>query len=137
MDIIDRVKLAVFEASKEELIDENTMYEMLSICESTDMDDIDDVHQLMETVDELIDVSGGRYLEACKDEKTARKFCSDFEKLAKKYNANFFLVTDGASITRNDGNSAVSHARECHKEWERKHGHDPDEDWVKDKSITV
>lgn len=67
--------------------------------------------------------------EACKDLKTARKFVTDVSKLAKKYNANYFIVTDGASGTSNNGNPAVKHARDCQIEWEKEHGFDPDEDW--------
>lgn len=69
--------------------------------------------------------------EACKDIATARKFVSEVGKLAKKYDANYFLVTDGASGTSNQGNPAVSHARQSHEEWEKHHGFDPDEDWSK------
>ena len=73
---------------------------------------------------------------ACKDVKTARKFVSDVQKLAKKYNANYFIVTDWASGISNNGNDAVRNAREAHIEWERKHGSDSDEDWsVKEQSI--
>lgn len=67
--------------------------------------------------------------EACKDVKAARKFVSDVEKLAKKYDANYFIVTDGASGIHNDGNPAVKNARDSHIEWEKKNGHDPYEDW--------
>ena len=69
--------------------------------------------------------------EACKDVATARKFVSDVGKLAKKYDANYFIVTDGASGTRNNGNPAVRHARQSQIEWEKKNGFDPDEDWGK------
>lgn len=70
--------------------------------------------------------------ESCKDVDTARKFLQDVDKIAKKYDANFFIVTDGASITRNgrgESNPAVRNAREKQIEWERKNGFDPDEDW--------
>lgn len=33
--------------------------------------------------------------ESCKDIQTARKFVSEVGKLAKKYDANYFIVTDG------------------------------------------
>lgn len=78
--------------------------------------------------------------EACKDLATARKFVSDVDKLAKKYEANYFIVTDGASGTRNGiygnkiPNDAVRNARNAQKEWEKKNGFDPDEDWVKESS---
>lgn len=71
--------------------------------------------------------------EACKDVETARKFVRDVGKLAKKYDANYFIVTDGASGTSNNGNPAVANARRAQIEWEKRNGFDPDEDWSKDK----
>lgn len=71
--------------------------------------------------------------EACKDKATARKFVKEVDKLAKKYNANYFIVTDGASGISNNGNPAVKNARNAQIEWEKKHGFDPDEDWNKKK----
>lgn len=59
----------------------------------------------------------------------ARKFCQEVRLLAEKYNLPFFVVTDGASSTHNNGCEAVYHARMAHIEWEKEHGHDPDEDW--------
>lgn len=71
--------------------------------------------------------------EACKDLATARKFVWDVGKLAKKYNANYFIVTDGASGTSNGNggvsNPAVRNARLAQIEWEKNNGGDPDEDW--------
>ena len=73
--------------------------------------------------------------EACKDLKSAREFVSKVGELAKKYNANYFIVTDGASGIHNDGNPAVKNARDSQIKWEKEHGFDPDEDWSKDKSV--
>lgn len=70
--------------------------------------------------------------EACKDVKTAREFVQKVGKLAKKYDANYFIVTDGASGISNNGNPAVKHARDAQIEWEKKNGFDPDEDWNKE-----
>ena len=73
-------------------------------------------------------------VESCKDVETARKFLQDVDNLSKKYDANFFIVTDGASMTRNGrGKSepAVKNARDSQIEWEKKNGGDPDEDWLK------
>lgn len=61
----------------------------------------------------------------------ARNFCKEVADLAEKYDLSFFLVTEGASITRNNGVEAVRHARECHEKREKKNGHDPNEDWMK------
>lgn len=72
------------------------------------------------------------FYEACKDVETARRFVRDVGKLAKKYDANYFIVTDGASGTSNNGNPAVTNARKAQIEWEKKNGFDPDEDWSKD-----
>lgn len=69
--------------------------------------------------------------EACNNVSMARKFVAEVRRIAKKYDANYFIVTDGASGTSNDGNPAVNHARRVHEEWEREHGFDPDEDGSK------
>ena len=74
--------------------------------------------------------------EACKDVNEARKFLQDVDKISQKYNANFFIVTDGASMTRNgrgESNPAVKNARDSQVDWENKNGGDPNEDWLKDK----
>lgn len=69
--------------------------------------------------------------EACKDIKAAREFVRRVGELAKEYDANYFIVTDGASGTSNRGNPAVRNARNAQIEWEKKNGFDPDEDWSK------
>ncbi|MCM1218304.1 MAG: hypothetical protein NC548_27780 [Lachnospiraceae bacterium] len=61
----------------------------------------------------------------------ARKFVTEVKELAHRYNLPVFVVTDGASGISNNGCEAVKHARDCHVEWELKHGHDPYEDWGK------
>ena len=61
----------------------------------------------------------------------ARKLCKEVEALCKKYNMSFFFVTEGASITRNNGNYAVRNAREAQVKWEKENSFDPDEDWNK------
>jgi hypothetical protein len=63
--------------------------------------------------------------------KQARQFCSDVKILAKKYNLPFFVVTDGASATSNNGCSAVKYHRDCHIKWEKENGYNPYEDWGK------
>lgn len=87
-------------------------------------------HEIEEPEDEL-------FKEACKDVEEARKFVSDVAILAKKYDANYFIVTDGASGTCNNNNPSVEHARNAHKEWKREHDFDPDEDWKKEKESQV
>jgi hypothetical protein len=62
----------------------------------------------------------------------ARKFMSEVKKLADKYNLPVFAVTDGASITKNNGCKAVQNARNAHAKWESKNGLDPNEDWGKE-----
>ena len=59
----------------------------------------------------------------------ARKFCYEVGELAKKYNLPVFVVTDGASLTRNNGNTAVRFHREKQIEWENQNNFDPNEDW--------
>lgn len=59
----------------------------------------------------------------------AREFCHEVGKLAKKYNLPVFIVTDGASLTSNNGNPCIRFHREKQIEWENNNGFDPDEDW--------
>ncbi len=61
----------------------------------------------------------------------ARKFCLEVKELAKKYNLPFFVVTDGASATSNNGCVAVKNARDNHIKWEISNGYDPNKDWIK------
>lgn len=62
----------------------------------------------------------------------AQQFCLEVKNLAKKYDLPFFIVTNGASATNNNGCEAVRHARECHIKWELSNNFDPNEDWLKD-----
>ena len=55
----------------------------------------------------------------------ARKLCKEVEALCKKYNMSFFFVTEGASITRNNGNDAVRNAREAQVKWEKENRSTP------------
>jgi hypothetical protein len=70
-------------------------------------------------------------LESCKSLKEARELASKVKKLASKYDANFYFVTDGASCTSNKGNEAVKVARDAVAKWEKDHGFDDKEDWSK------
>ena len=63
----------------------------------------------------------------------AREFCKKVKELAKEYNLPFFVVTDGASATDNNGCEAVKNARDNHKLCEEKNKFDPKEDWSKEK----
>ena len=62
----------------------------------------------------------------------ARQFCQEVKQLAQKYNVPFFVVTDGASSTSNNGCPAVKNARDNHILWEKENGYNPNEDWGKD-----
>lgn len=95
--------------------------EQINIFESGDFDEYKKYGNLDEAKE---DVS-----ESCKNLKSARNFVSEVRKLAEKYDANFFIVTDGASGYHNTGNPAVRNARNAQIEWEKKNGFDPDEDW--------
>lgn len=64
--------------------------------------------------------------------KKAREFCEKVRLLASEYNLPFFIVTDGASATHNNGCEAVKIARDNHMKWEKENGFNPDEDWAKD-----
>ena len=81
------------------------------------------------------DVDDDDVEEACKDLADARNFVTEVSKLAKKHNANFFLVTDGASGYSNGNettNEAVKLARDNQIKWEKEKGFDPDENWAKE-----
>lgn len=67
--------------------------------------------------------------EACKSPLEARRFIKYVERVAKRYDANYFIVSDGASATHNDNNEAIRYCRNALKEWESKNGYNPDEDW--------
>ena len=43
------------------------------------------------------------------------------------------MVTEGASVTNNDGCEAVKNARDNHIKWEEENGFDPTEDWGNNK----
>ena len=64
----------------------------------------------------------------------ARMFCSEVRELAKRYNLPFFVVTDGASATSNNGCAAIKSARNSHMEWERNNGENPEHDWSNEKA---
>lgn len=60
----------------------------------------------------------------------AREFCERVRILASEYDLPFFIVTDGASATHNNGCEAVKNARDNHVKWEKENGFDPNEDWA-------
>ena len=63
----------------------------------------------------------------------SREFCKKVKELAKEYDLSFFVVTEGASATNNNGCEAVKNARDNHIKWELEHNFDPYEDWNIDK----
>lgn len=79
----------------------------------------------------IIDNTETRYFMKYSKLENARNFCKDVKELSKKYNLPFFVVTDGASATSNNGCEAVKNARDNHKKWELEHNFDPEEDWSK------
>ena len=46
-------------------------------------------------------------------------------------------MTDGASMTRNNGCFAIEHARKSHIEWEKAQSIDSNEDWLRDKKVSL
>ncbi len=54
----------------------------------------------------------------------------EVECLATRYGLPFFVVTEGASMTRNKDCKAVENARISHIRWEQENGIDSDEDWL-------
>ena len=67
----------------------------------------------------------------------AREFCKRVRELASEVDLPFFVVSDGASATSNNGCEAVKIARENHEKWELEHGANPYEDWSKNSSSTL
>lgn len=65
--------------------------------------------------------------------ENAREFCLEVKELAKKRNLPFFVVTEGASATSNNGCDAVKYARDSHIKWELEHGYNPYGDWSEDR----
>ena len=64
--------------------------------------------------------------------KKARDFVKEVDKLAKRMGVDsYFIVTRGASGTKNNNCAAVRNARDSHIKWELENGHDPYEDWGK------
>ena len=63
--------------------------------------------------------------------ETARKFVAEVKDLAKKYNLNVFVVTDGASGTENNGNEFIKKHRNLQIQLEKENGLNPNEDWSK------
>ena len=59
----------------------------------------------------------------------ARAFCSEVKKISKKYNLEYFFITEGASSTKVENCGAVRNARNNHIEWEKENGYNPNEDW--------
>ena len=49
--------------------------------------------------------------------------------ILKEYCINGFVVSEGASITRNDGSEKVKRARDIQIAWENENNEDPNEDW--------
>lgn len=54
MDYISKLKLSVFESHDAGIIDDKTMTEMISVCESADIDNTEDREKLSDIVDRLI-----------------------------------------------------------------------------------
>ena len=70
----------------------------------------------------------------------ARKFLNCIKKLSKKYDLDFFCVTEGASVYSMksvDKNSAIYNARQSQIKWEKENGFDPNEDWETKQNKTV
>lgn len=61
----------------------------------------------------------------------AQKFCLEVAKMAEELKISVFVVTEGASITRNSNCQAVENARKSHIKWELENGFLPDHDWNK------
>ena len=59
----------------------------------------------------------------------SKAFIRKVRELAKEYNLNFFIVTDGASAISNNGNSIVEQHRMLQIELDKEMGINPFDDW--------
>ena len=59
----------------------------------------------------------------------AKQFILEVRDLAKKYNCNFFIVTDGASAIFNKGNEIVEKHRRLQIELDKEMGINPFDNW--------
>lgn len=57
MDALNKLKLSIYETHNAGLIDDETMTEMVSVCESADMEDTDDRKEIGKIVDKLISLN--------------------------------------------------------------------------------
>lgn len=62
----------------------------------------------------------------------ARLLCQEVNKLANKFNLEYFFITEGASSCHIKNNDAIRTARQNHEKWEKEHGFNPQEDWSKE-----
>lgn len=62
-------------------------------------------------------------------ENNVKNFLKEVSLLAEKYRVSVFAVSDGHSITRNNGNEFVRKHREYQILLENEIGNDPNEDW--------
>ena len=93
------------------------------------------IHIFMELKEKVDDKPLISINESCDSLINARKLCNEVRKIAKKYNANFFFVTDGASAYSNgngENNPAVKSMRVAMDELEKENGFNPDDDWSND-----
>lgn len=80
-------------------------------------------------------INGIVLTESCKDVVEARKLVKEVQRISKRFNANFFFVTDGASGYSNgngQNNPAVKAMRQAMDKWEISNGFNPDDDWSND-----
>lgn len=63
MDPIKRLKLAVFEASSEKLIDNEIFDNMIAFCENANLEDEDDQKMMVEMTDTLIALGESKVVE--------------------------------------------------------------------------
>lgn len=126
-------------------INDNDFREFFTYLENAKLQDPTETEKVMESCMINTDFSNDEIaMEACRNVDEARKFIKEVDKSAKKYGANYFIVTDGASKTSNGingknptSNPAVKNARDTQVQWEKENGFDPDEDWKKGTESTI
>lgn len=88
-------------------------------------------HYLLVTKDGRIPANLVRREEDDLYRKVSRDFAKDVAKVSEKYNRPAFFVTDGASVTKNNGNPVIRKLRKTLIQEEKRLGSDPHEDWGK------
>lgn len=126
----DEIKKIIIDYYDKTDISELTISSIIDVVREQNLSTKEEIVNLLKEADEIIkEVSHNTKIPKEERLGRAKEFCMKVRELADIYNLPFFVVTDGASATKNSNCEAVKHARDCHKKWELEHNFDPNEDW--------